>query len=130
MRISLSDNLLVSPSPDGTEVLRRIKATHKDKPRNTFGIINPLTKRKYRDIIKSHLELRRLLFEEWYLDKKIQESEKRKQKFILLLDHKTAKDLIREGILDVMISFQERVDGFYAVARTFDGKRVKQRTEE
>ena len=101
-----------------------LKNTHKDIPRNTFGIIDPANKERYDDILGSHLELRTILFEEWYESGYIQESRDRKKPYRLLLDHKTAKELIQLGMITAMVSFQRRDDGCYAVARLFDPKKI------
>lgn len=101
-------------------ISKAIKETHKNEPRNTFGIINPLTAERYPDLIASHLELRRISFNDWFVYQTITESADRQKPYKLLLDHKTAKTLIQQKEIKVLISFQHRKDGCYAVARTFD----------
>jgi hypothetical protein len=106
-----------------------LKNTHKDIPRNTFGIYDPATKDRYDDILGSHLELRTILCEEWYENGYIHESKDRIKPYRLLLDHKTAKHLIQDGLIKAMVSFQRRDDGCYAVARLFDSTKVYKKDE-
>lgn len=119
-----------SPLFDSPKINIAIKHTHKDLPRNTFGIIDKETGQKYPDILVSHLELRSISFAEWFLDKYIAESADRKKSYRLLLDHKTAKELVQHGSIDAIVSFQLRTDGGYAVARLFDPKRVMRKDAE
>jgi hypothetical protein len=101
-------------------ISKAIKETHRNEPRNTFGIIDPLTAKKYPDLLSSHLELRRITFNDWFVYQTITESADRQKPYKLLLDHKTAKTLIQQKEIKVLISFQHRTSGCYAVARTFD----------
>lgn len=93
--------------------------------RNTFGITNPLTKQRYDDILNSHLELRRLLLEEWLIDKKIAESKDRKKEYVVLLDFATQRKLLQNGIIDVLVSFQRRTTGNFAVVRLWNSAKTK-----
>lgn len=127
MKLSIN-KIYDSPLFNSPIVNTAIKHTHKDLPRNTFGIIDKLTGEKYPDLLASHLELRSISFDEWFLDKYISESADRKKSYKLLLDHKTAKELIQHQTIDCMVSFQLRIDGSYAVARVFDPKRVMTRS--
>jgi hypothetical protein len=105
-------------------ISKAIKETHKNEPRNTFGIIDPLTAERYPDLIASHLELRRITFNDWFVYQTITESADRQKPYKLLLDHKTAKTLIQHKEIKVLISFQHRKDGCYAVARLFDANKA------
>lgn len=96
--------------------------------RNTFGLYDPATKQKYEDILVSHLELRRLLLEEWLIDRKIAESKDRQKEYIVLLDFKTQRALLRDGIIDVLVSFQHRKDGCYAVCRLWNPEKTTRKT--
>jgi hypothetical protein len=118
-----------SPLFSSPTVNAAIKQTHKELPRNTFGIIDPATKEKYPDLISSHLELRSLYYDEWFIDGYIAESRDRKKNYKLLLDHRTAKELVQLGSIDAMISFQLRNNGAFAVVRLFDSKRVRTRKD-
>lgn len=119
-----------SPLFNSPTVNTAIKHTHKDVLRNTFGIIDKKTGQKYPDILVSHLELRCISFNEWFIDKYIRESADRKKGYRLLLDHKTAKELVQHGSIKAMVSFQLRTDGAYAVARLFDPLKVMNRSAE
>lgn len=119
-----------SPLFESPTINAAIKQTHKDLPRNTFGILDPITKKQYEDVKVSHLELRRISFDEWFIDKYIAESADRKKKYKLLLDHRAAKEIVQQGSIDALVSFQLRTDGAYAVARLFDPKRVMTRSAE
>jgi hypothetical protein len=88
--------------------------------RNTFGILDPQTKQRYTDIISSHLQLRRLSFDDWFIVGRIAESRDRNKEYKLLIDHNLKKKLCQDLIVDVLVSFQVRNDGYYAVARIFD----------
>lgn len=118
-----------SPLFDSPKINAAIKQTHKDQPRNTFGILDKETKERYPDILSSHLELRRISFDEWFLDKYIAESADRNKSYRLLLDHKTAKELVQHGSIKAIISFQMRNNGAFAIARLFDSNKVKTRKD-
>lgn len=89
-------------------------------PRNTFGILDPSTGKKYEDIIGSHLQLRRLSLEEWLEVGYIAESKDRQKLYKILLDFATQRELLQKNLIEVLVSFQVRTDGCYAVARLFD----------
>lgn len=97
-------------------------------PRNTFGIIDPTTKKRYEDIIGSHLQLRRLLLEEWLEHGSITESKDRQKSYKILLDFKTQQALAKYGIIDVIVSFQHRKDGCYAVCRLWNPEKTTRKT--
>jgi hypothetical protein len=88
--------------------------------RNTFGILDKETGKRYADIISSHLQLRRLSFDDWFIVGRIAESKDRNKEYKLLIDHALKKKLCQELVVDVLVSFQIRKDGCYAVARIFD----------
>jgi len=100
----------------------------KQTPRNTFGLLDPSTGQRYADIISSHLQLRRLLLEEWLEHGSIAESRDRQKSYKILLDFKTQQALVKYGIVDVIVSFQHRKDGCYAVCRLFDSERTTRKT--
>lgn len=93
--------------------------------RNTFGLYDPSTKQKYADILGSHLQLRRLLLEEWLENGYILEHKDRHKRYKILLDFATQRQLLRDGIIDVLISFQRRTTGNYAVCRLWDASKTK-----
>lgn len=96
------------------------------EPRNTFGLTDKETGQRYEDIISAHLELRRIDIEELAKDNsKISESSDRGKDYQILLDYKALKKLRQEKEIAVLISFQVRKDGNFAVARLFN-----ERTEE
>lgn len=89
--------------------------------RNTFGLVDKLTGERYTDIISSHLELRYLSIDE-YIKGSIRESKDRQKNYLLLLDHKTTVKIFeankqRLTEIPVIISFQRRTTGLYAVTR-------------
>lgn len=86
-------------------------------PRNTMGLYDPITKQRYPDIISAHLQLRTLHFEEWYFDKAIRESRDRQKLYDLLIDFNLQRELIKHGRAAVIVSFQVRTTGLFAVAR-------------
>lgn len=108
------------------KIIDRISPIVYEKPldsseiRNTMGLFNPSTGERYKDIISAHLQLRRLTLEEWLEHKKIAESRDRHKLYYILLDHNTRKKLIQEKTIDVLVSFQVRTNGCYAVCRVFD----------
>ena len=118
MNITFQTADLKSPS-----ILTAMTDVSRKEPRNTFGVIDPLTKLKYEDVLKNHLQVRRITFNDWFIYKTITESEYRKRPFKLLLNHKTARKLVQELELEVIISFQVRTNGCYAVTRIFDPTR-------
>ncbi len=95
-------------------------------PRNAMGLFYPGTKKRYEDIISAHLQLRTLHFEEWYFDKAIRESRDRQKLYTLLIDFNLQKELVKEGRAAVMVSFQVRTTGCFAVARLW--KETKKKT--
>lgn len=100
---------------------------YQTKDRNSFGVVDPSTQQKYEDIIGSHLEVRSLQLEEWLLDGSIAESLGKQKSYKLLLDHKAAKALAKDGRIDAIVSFQARTSGLFAVTRLFDPKKVQKR---
>jgi hypothetical protein len=117
-----------SPLFDSPKINAAIKQTHKDLPRNTFGILDKETGKQYEDVKVFHLELRRISFDEWFIDKYISESADRKKNYKLLLDHRAAKELVQQGSIEAMVSFQLRTDGAFAVARLFDPSKAINRS--
>lgn len=94
-------------------------------PRNTMGLYIPGTKEKYPDIISAHLQLRTLSFDEWYLDRTIRESRDRQKLFMLLIDFNLQRELVKKGSATVMVSFQIRTTGCFAVARLYEQTKAK-----
>lgn len=94
-------------------------------PRNTMGLYDPATGKRYEDIISAHLQLRTLSFDEWYLDRTVRESRDRQKLFLLLIDFALQKELTMKGSATVMISFQIRTTGCFAVARLYDKTKTK-----
>lgn len=94
-------------------------------PRNTMGLYIPGTKEKYPDIISAHLQLRTLSFDEWYLDRTIRESRDRQKLFMLLIDFNLQRELTQKGSATVMVSFQIRTTGCFAVARLYEQTKAK-----
>lgn len=94
-------------------------------PRNTMGLYNKETGKRYEDIISAHLQLRTLSFDEWYLDRVVRESRDRQKLFMLLIDFALQKELIQKGSATVMISFQIRTTGCFAVARLYEQTKTK-----
>lgn len=87
--------------------------TFSNTPRNTFGIEG------HSDIIGAHLQARYISIDD-LRNGYITESADRKKQYLLLLDYKTEKALKeKKGMKEVavLISFQVRKDGCYAVAR-------------
>lgn len=97
--------------------------------RNTFGIYDPSTKKRYTDILGSHLQLRRLLLEEWLEIGSIAESKDRQKDYKILLDYQTQRALAEHKLIDVIVSFQHRKDGCYAVCRLWDASRSNTRQQ-
>lgn len=88
------------------------------KIRETFGIIDPLTKQKYKDIKRSFLELRRITKED-LLNREILEPSTRKAPYLLHTDLKVNRIIFNEGYCDCIVSYQERTTGRIALARIF-----------
>lgn len=95
-------------------------------PRNTFGIYYPGTKNMYPDILSAHLQIRNLSKQEWLKNSYLQETEDRHKAFHLLIDHKVQRELLKTGNAKVIVSFQVRKDGNYAIARLFQTNVVQQ----
>lgn len=81
--------------------------------RNTFGITG------HSDIISAHLQARYLTKAE-FLSGFLTESADRQKSYQLLLDYKTASALYDKEEVAVLVSFQVRKDGCYAVARLWN----------
>ena len=94
-------------------------------PRNTMGLYIPGTKEKYPDIVSAHLQLRTLSFDEWYLNRTIRESRDRQKLFMLLIDFNLQRELTQKGSATVMVSFQIRTTGCFAVARLYEETKKK-----
>ena len=94
-------------------------------PRNTMGLYDPQTKQRYEDIISAHLQLRTLSFDEWYPDRTIRESKDRQKLFLLLIDFNLQRELVKKGSATVMVSFQIRTTGCFAVARLYKQTKTK-----
>ena len=89
------------------------------KIRETFGIIDPLTKKEYPDILKSFL-LQLRITKENRLCKYIYLTEN--DPFLLHCDTKTKKIIKEKGFCDCIVSFQVRTTGKIALARVFTTK--------
>lgn len=98
--------------------------------RNTFGLIDPLTKKRYEDILSAHLQLLYLSFETWNECGSLAESRDRNKDYAILIDHATLKELIQKGTIPCIVSFQRRTTGNYAVVRLFKTSATSQKIME
>ena len=117
-------------TPDYQQQLSAAKVTVYRPPfRNTFGIVDPLTKELYKDIVSAHLEARSLQLEEFLIDGHIAEALGRQKLFKILMDHKAFKQLIQRGYINALVSFQVRKTESVAVVRLFDKNRAASITD-
>ena len=102
-----------------------------DKTRQTFGIIDPSTKQKYKDILNSFLIAKRVTVED-LKNRYIIPTSKNKENEIFYTLHADSKVRIiirKEGECPCIISFQIRKVGssvlqYIAFARVFEEARV------
>jgi len=87
--------------------------------RETFGIIDPSTKKPYKDILKSFL-LQLRITKENRLCKYVYLTEN--DPYLLHCDTKTKKIIKEKGFCDCIVSFQVRTTGRIALARVFTTK--------
>lgn len=95
--------------------------------RLTFGIIDPLTKKKYEDIVSCHLEALTLQLEDFLYNENIEDAYG--LVYRLQPDAKTISLLEKQGYANVLISFQVRKTEQIAVVRLFDPKRAAKPTD-
>ena len=76
-----------------------------------------------KDILSSHLELRRIQLEEWLENHYIAESKDRQKEYKLIVEQKALKQLVKFGEVEALISFQRTQRGNYAVARLWEPKK-------
>ncbi len=87
--------------------------THKN--RKSFSIIDPSTNKKFEDIIEAYLSTRYITVEDFdygYLNVK-------GFNYRLICDKETKQSLGLDGFARVIVSFQHRTTGLYAIARIF-----------
>lgn len=83
--------------------------------RETFGIIDPLTKEVYKDIKSSFLLTRVITIEDLY-NSSIKEAS---QDFLLHVDDKLWFRILRNKQENCIVSYQIRTNGNFALARLF-----------
>lgn len=90
--------------------------------RDTFGIKDPKTGKKYKDISVSFLQLRKLSLRDFETGILFENptSIDSDRVFILHCDSVLRKKLQEEKEVPCMISFQRRIDGDFAIARIFN----------
>jgi hypothetical protein len=107
-------------------------STPKGKARNTFGIAG------YDDIVSAHLQARYLSIDD-LKNGYLTESADRGKQYQLLLDYKAEKALREKQATQetpetpeiiVLVSFQIRKDGCYAVARMWEPDKQTNKTEK
>ena len=105
-----------------------------DTTRQTFGIIDPSTKQKYKDILNSFLIAKRVTVED-LRNKYIIPTSKNKENeifYTLHADSKVRRIIRKEGECPCIISFQTRRVGNQAVqniafARVFEEARINRK---
>lgn len=71
------------------------------------------------DVISAHLQLRRILLEDWLEKGYLTETRDRHKKYKLELESSALKKLVKFGEIDALVSFQVTKDGNFAIARLF-----------
>ena len=107
-----------------------------DTTRQTFGIIDPSTKQKYKDVLNSFLIAKRVTKED-LRNKYIIPTSKNKENelyYSLHVDSKVRRIIRKEGECPCIISFQTRKVGssvlqYIAFARVFEEARVSKDKE-
>lgn len=85
--------------------------------RDTFGIIDPATGKQYDDIIFAFIH------RDVISDSKLQFnsvlSDLKGETYSIQMDSKTRKKLKEEGLIEVIVSYQKRTTGNYAMVRIY-----------
>ena len=102
--------------------------------RETFGIIDPKTKQKYKDVLKSFLILRRITRQD-LASSTVFPSPHSANSYLLHADAKVRRIINREGDCPCIVSFQTRRIGNKSVqniafARLYEMERTAKQQEE
>ncbi len=89
--------------------------------RSEFGILDPKTKKPYKDIICAFMKSARLskaLLSQKYLLQS-------KDSYLIHFDRETREYLISFGEADCVLSYQKRIDGNYVMIRLYKPSLIK-----
>lgn len=92
--------------------------------RDTFGIIDPETGKQYKDVLSAFIKLEVIASSKLQFNSTITDS--RQNVYLLRMDSKTRKELKEAKVIQVIVSYQKRTDGNYAMARIYEPNEGKE----